>query len=283
MASVNLRADSGEWQQIDEIKNPEAHARTHVVKTDRVTVWHRMCLAQERRSIHLEPGSILYGVGGPCFVVDLGGRRALVRRRMVLFGGRHEQTMYFQNLTHLLVVTPNRPSQFALKAGSIELPATLYSPMWEIMYLACMPGVAADFDVVVEQLIQRAYQFQAHRDDHAFLRLLDRLHANWRVVPSLSKEAANMQLSPQYLARLFKKRLGVTLRDYGVLLRLDQARGMLCGSDMPISAVAVEVGFSDQSHLNRMLRKESWMTPRRLRDAAPCALAGRHGVALAED
>jgi transcriptional regulator GlxA family with amidase domain len=70
---------------------------------------------------------------------------------------------------------------------------------------------------------------------------------------------------------VFKRLMGVTLQQYGLLLRLDKARGLLWGTRMPLPDVAAETGFADQSHLTRSLATLSNQTPLRLRMTAPCA------------
>ena len=68
----------------------------------------------------------------------------------------------------------------------------------------------------------------------------------------------------------FRKTVGITLQQYGLLVRLDHARGMLWSTDLPIAEIAAETGFADQSHLTRALSAHSAWSPLRLRWLAPC-------------
>src|SRR5206468_7916488 len=101
------------------------------------------------------------------------------------------------------------------------------------------------------------------------------LHENWHRQPSTAELAAQLGFSPQFLCRSFKRWMGVTLTQYSQAIRLDYARGLLWGSGADVSQVASMTGFTDQSHLTRVLRQHSGRTPGSLRSesiAPPVAL-----------
>jgi len=50
--------------------------------------------------------------------------------------------------------------------------------------------------------------------------------------------------------------------------RADRACDLLLNSEMPLSDVATECGFYDQSHMTRILRRYSQATPKALRALA---------------
>ena len=69
-------------------------------------------------------------------------------------------------------------------------------------------------------------------------------------------------LSPFHFARAFKKSVGVTPHDYVIQRRVERARELLVGSDMPLSEIALAAGFADQSHCARRFREYIGMCPR---------------------
>jgi AraC family transcriptional regulator len=91
------------------------------------------------------------------------------------------------------------------------------------------------------------------------------LHENWHRPPSARELAAQLGFSPQYLCRSFKQWMGLTLTQYNQAIRLDYARGLLWGSGTDLSEIASMTGFTDQSHLTRVLRRHSGRTPGALR------------------
>jgi AraC-like DNA-binding protein len=63
------------------------------------------------------------------------------------------------------------------------------------------------------------------------------------------------------LCRAFRAITGLTLTSYRSQLRIQRALELLGERRHGLAALAAECGFSDQSHLTRVLRKETGMTP----------------------
>ena len=70
---------------------------------------------------------------------------------------------------------------------------------------------------------------------------------------------------PAHLARAFKSRWGMTTGDVLRRVRVAAAVRLLQETDAPLSVVAVEAGFSDQSHMGRWLRRYVGLTPGNVR------------------
>ena len=87
------------------------------------------------------------------------------------------------------------------------------------------------------------------------------LHDEWRNAPSLSYVASVAGVHPCHLAHTFRDRMGETLGTYVQRLRVTWALGELTTSDRPISQIALEAGFCDQSHLTRQCQRFAGVTP----------------------
>lgn len=87
--------------------------------------------------------------------------------------------------------------------------------------------------------------------------LRDNLSAN----PALSDLAAIAGVSPAHFCTLFKRAMGMPPHRYLLNLRVDRAAHLLQRGDLSISQVATEVGFADQSHLTRHLKRLRGVTP----------------------
>jgi AraC family transcriptional regulator len=83
--------------------------------------------------------------------------------------------------------------------------------------------------------------------------------------PSLKDVADIVGYSPFHLHRVFKASTGITLYEYISSIRLEKAREMLLLTDMSIVNIAMETGFSDQSHLARQLRRKYGLSPTEIR------------------
>ena len=151
------------------------------------------------------------------------------------------------------------------------LPATLYDRVWRVLLGIAGQAPPAEIRASLRDLVEASIRCLVKPTCPLAATLIDELHQHWRDVPSVAHLARKHSLSRQYLCRTFKKATGVTLQRYGLLLRLDNARGLLWGSDASIADVAAQTGFADQSHLTRGLAAHSAWTPLRLRWLAPCS------------
>ena len=78
---------------------------------------------------------------------------------------------------------------------------------------------------------------------------------------SLDELAAEAQLSPFHFARMFKQSLGVPPRVYLTQLRMEKACELLGQTDLPITEIAFEVGYSSNQVLARVFLKHMRMSP----------------------
>ncbi len=85
--------------------------------------------------------------------------------------------------------------------------------------------------------------------------------------PNLSVEAIAKELgfSTYYFTRSFHKEFSITPHKYIQSLRVERAKYKIIKTDEPLAQIAIECGFSDQSHMNRVFKKISGFTPNRLR------------------
>jgi AraC family transcriptional regulator len=78
---------------------------------------------------------------------------------------------------------------------------------------------------------------------------------------SLDELAAEARLSPFHFARMFKESVGVPPRVYLTRLRLQRACELLETTDLPVTEIAFEVGYSSNQVLARLFVKHRNMTP----------------------
>ena len=99
-------------------------------------------------------------------------------------------------------------------------------------------------------------------EPHVVRRMREYLDEHFAENVSMQTLADSAELSPFYLARLFNKTVGLPPHAYQVQRRIHKAKQLLrCDSRYKLSDVAVECGFSDQSHLNRHFKRALGVTP----------------------
>jgi AraC-like DNA-binding protein len=102
-------------------------------------------------------------------------------------------------------------------------------------------------------------------------RAIEYMNDNYSKPFNLSETAASAGLSKYYFDRVFKKAFGTTPHSYFLSLRLERAKEILASSGTmrkPLAEIALELGFSDQSHFTTAFRNYSGLTPRKFRQHA---------------
>jgi AraC-like DNA-binding protein len=82
---------------------------------------------------------------------------------------------------------------------------------------------------------------------------------------SVGALAAEVGVHPAHLSRAFHQRFGAPVLTYVRATRVRAARAMLRGSDRALADVAALTGFADQSHLTRVFKRVTGVTPARYR------------------
>jgi len=108
-------------------------------------------------------------------------------------------------------------------------------------------------------------------DDPPPKQKLGREHRAVRLVKSYLRDFYSMNvtlddlaklvgLNKTYLLEVFRRDVGISPHTYLTCVRVNHAKHLLCRG-LPISQVAYDTGFVDQSHLNRTFKKYVLVTP----------------------
>ena len=92
-------------------------------------------------------------------------------------------------------------------------------------------------------------------------RLVEFIEENLDNDLSLHAMAAEIEISPRYLARAFKAAVGQSPHQYVLARRIERARELLRNTSMPVVDVAMAVGFSSQSHLSHWFLRQVGVSP----------------------
>lgn len=83
---------------------------------------------------------------------------------------------------------------------------------------------------------------------------------------SVEDMAADFFLSRPHLSAKFKQETGVTLTDYILTEKTEEAKRLLRYSDKSLSSISAYLGFSSHGHFARVFKKYSGLTPSEYRD-----------------
>ena len=85
--------------------------------------------------------------------------------------------------------------------------------------------------------------------------------SNYRAESPVSRLVALSGLPERTFKRRFTEATGMSPLEYIHTLRLEEAKQLLETTDMPVEAVATEVGYQDASFFNRLFRRKVQLTP----------------------
>ena len=104
---------------------------------------------------------------------------------------------------------------------------------------------------------------------HARQLIDDHLEANW----STERLARTVRVSPRHLFTLFKKELRETPHDYLLRKRIDSASRLLCDTDLSVTDIAHDLGFSTSQNFATVFRQQTGHSPlafrRQVKKASP--------------
>jgi AraC family transcriptional regulator len=96
-------------------------------------------------------------------------------------------------------------------------------------------------------------------------RVFDFVQTNIANDLSLCELAKIAGVSPSHFKTLFKQTVGVPVHQYVIRRRVEHAAELLQCGDPPLADVALQAGFSNQSHMARCMRRIIGVTPGTLR------------------
>nr|WP_242038704.1 AraC family transcriptional regulator [Chroococcidiopsis sp. [FACHB-1243]] len=94
---------------------------------------------------------------------------------------------------------------------------------------------------------------------------IEYIHTHLERDLSLIEIAQVINVSPTYFASLFKRATGISPHQYVVQQRVERAKLLLSKTDLAIADIALQVGFSNQSHLTRHFKRLTGVTPKQAR------------------
>ncbi len=91
--------------------------------------------------------------------------------------------------------------------------------------------------------------------------IISYMHTHYQEDISLEQRAKVFYISPYYLCREFKRHMDCTMVQYLNVTRIMNAQRKLMETDLNITQVSRETGFSNLTHFNRVFKSIAGMTP----------------------
>lgn len=102
-----------------------------------------------------------------------------------------------------------------------------------------------------------------------FRRISNYVHQNLDKPLKCADIARTVFLSPDYVTRLFQREKGISLKEYVTFEKMNAARELLQTTTLPISAIAIRVGYDNFSHFSQVYRRVMGISPSEERSFRP--------------
>lgn len=120
-------------------------------------------------------------------------------------------------------------------------------------------------DIVTYLLVNKAMSQQSINAPETINYVTKYIRNNFSHAITLDLLASFSNISKYHLTREFKKYLGTTPIQYLISIRLANAKFMLIHTQLPVSVIAEQTGFTDINNFNRLFLKNVGMRPYQFR------------------
>ncbi len=102
---------------------------------------------------------------------------------------------------------------------------------------------------------------RASDSDDIIARVTAYIQANFRENIDRDDVAAVAYITPNYLSKQFRSKMGMNLREYINQIRVEEAKRLLLSTNLPVSEVAGMAGYENISYFSTVFRKRTGMSP----------------------
>lgn len=96
--------------------------------------------------------------------------------------------------------------------------------------------------------------------------IIDYIKQNINRTLTVKDVASHFGYNPKYLSHKFEKTHGITLKDFIVNQKIDMANSLLTDTNMSVSEISKDLGFSDSHNFSRLYKTNTGLTPSEYRN-----------------
>ena len=122
--------------------------------------------------------------------------------------------------------------------------------------------------LLIEKIVRGLFVSVRHTSEKNWLvKLIEILNGRWDEFPSLIDLAGDLGVHPVTISKYFARVCGMTISEYMRKIKVRRAVDMLLNSSESLVSIAFTCGFSDQSHMNRLVKRYIGHTPGSIRSS----------------
>lgn len=117
----------------------------------------------------------------------------------------------------------------------------------------------------INLVIDRIEAFKAKRESSALNRIHEFINSNFHKDLTLEIVASEVDLSRQYVSKIFKEEYGMNFIDFVTLKRINVAKELLKLGNRNIKEISLKAGYVDPNYFCRIFKKVTGVTPKEFR------------------
>lgn len=173
-----------------------------------------------------------------------------------------------QNIRYHFVVTTAMITRYCVHAGMEQEKAYALSDFYirKMDKLATIPDIANLHNTMCLDFCESMNVLKSSQIlSKPIVLCIDYIYSHIHYRITIEELASYLNLSENYLSKLFKKEMGIPLSNYILELKLEKAQNLLQYSDYKIIEIANYLAFSSQSHFIQAFQKKTGLTPHKYR------------------
>jgi two-component system response regulator YesN len=118
----------------------------------------------------------------------------------------------------------------------------------------------------VENVINQINSYRDYKVGGLTRRAKEYIKTNYSKSITLEDVAREINVSPQYLSKLFKEETGENFIDYLTGIRIRIAKNLLESDELSVKEICYNIGYSDPNYFSRIFKKIVGSTPTEYKD-----------------
>lgn len=106
------------------------------------------------------------------------------------------------------------------------------------------------------------------RGSGLYLRITEYLYRHYSEPVTLKTLAADFNMNYSYLSSYFSSHMGQGINEFLNSVRVEKAKELLAASELSLSEIAQEIGYTDQSYFGKVFKKQTGYSPHTYRNRA---------------
>ena len=167
----------------------------------------------------------------------------------------------------VIMMTGKSCHEWAKKCADLNVQGYVEKPFDVVELIEKIKGMLGVTDCnLLRFLPEKGYEVSVDSLSIPARRAVDFIEQNFHSDICRDKIAAHLNITPDYLSRLFHRECGIELQEYVHLTKIEKSKEYLSNDfDMKIKDVAEAVGISDADYFARFFKQHTGLTPMEFR------------------